>query len=253
MSATLTPTRNAHAQQVGRLTRIYSWAMLRSLTVALAVGIAVSAVLWIVMQVFGLETGTVTITEPDGTSTITTVTFISWFGIPLIAAVISAFVHNIVMGSGYTRVPLATGATRRNLTIANSVATLIGSAVLGILALAGLLLERSLIPEDGDRVFREEWLGTSIPGAVGDILLGTVGMVSVLFFALAVGVLFIRFHWIVGVVALVFLLTVMPALAERFDWGWYAWLTDFGLAQHLIMTVLGAGAYALLMRRVRVP
>ncbi|MDO5494190.1 MAG: hypothetical protein Q4G64_00570 [bacterium] len=251
-AATMTRARTANTAQLTRLSTIYSLSILQTIGIATLVGAAISGALWVGLKIFGIETGTVTYEEPDG-SAITTITFaVTWLGIPLAAAMISAFVHSIVIGSGYIRVPLTTGATRTNITIATGIGALVGALALTVLAFAILFTERLAGIQQTDSLFQTDWFGSGLGSAAGMVAVAGLATLSLLAFGHAVGLLFIRFHWIIGVGALLLLFVVLPVLAEKFDWQWYEWLTSFGLAQYLILAVLGFGAYALFLRRIQV-
>lgn len=256
MTATTTPRMyNANRDQVKRLTRVYVLDILQTIAVALAIGFLISGILWVVINALEVENGssTTTITLPEGEGTTTVVVFFSWLGIPLIGAVIAAFVHAIVIGSGYLRMPIANGATRRNVAISTSIAAGVGALVVGGYAMAVVLLERAAGLPPSESVFQHEWMGESLGENAWLVLVGTVGFFALLLAGHAVGAMFVRYVWIVGVVVLLVLMLALPLLAERFGWGWYQWLFTFGMVQHLILVVLAAGGYWFVLRRLHVP
>lgn len=246
MSASIaTRPRSANSTQLKRLSAVYSLSILQTIGIAVAIGLAVSGVLWVVLRIFGVDTGNVEIMDPDRPQVMIASFAISWFGIPLAAAAIAAFVHSIVIGAGHTRVPIANGATRTNVTLATLAASVVGGVVIIVLTLLTYLGEKLLGIAAPDSMFGG--LRTI------DVAGGMLAIFFILVAGLAIGAVFIRYHWLVGVTALVTANWILPLLAERFNWGWYSWLVEFGLIQSMILLALAAGAYAFLLRKLQVP
>lgn len=233
---------SANATQVRRLARRHVVDIFETMAWSTAVGAVITLIGWLLARWFA---GRASITI-EGEQVYST-----WFAVPLGVAFVSVFVHQIVMGAGYSRIPIAMGASRRNLTFANLISTTLATLALGLGAVLVYFLETSFNLEMVERLFDLAALGD--PSITNVILVGMVGVFSVLLFGLAVGVVFVRYHWLVGTLTLVILLMVLPILANRFHWNWYFWLGEFGLAQHLVASALAGAAYILMMRRIPVP
>ncbi|HZK05058.1 MAG TPA: hypothetical protein VFC82_04330 [Actinomycetaceae bacterium] len=239
-----TSSSSANAGQIRRLTRNLTADIFQTMAWSAVGGVVVTLVGWLFSEWSGGRVG-ITV-EGDHVHT-------TWFGITLVVALIAAFVQAIIMGAGFSRVPIAMGATRRNITIANLITTAIATITLGLAAFVVYLLESTFNLEMTERLFDAMGVDPGLGDVAIAVLIGTVGVFAGLLFGLAVGVVFVRFHWLVGVIALVLIFVVIPIAAEHFRWGWYDWFSTFGVIQGLIHTALAGAAYILMMRRLKVP
>lgn len=235
------------AQQIKSLTRSLTKSLMSTLVWSAAIGMVVTLIVWLAFRQYSIP-----LTLDDGT-VVDSAGWFAWFVIPLGVAAVSAFVHQIVAGANFTRIPIANGATRRNLTIAHLITVVIGVVVLSAAAFVVYVLEYNFNPD------AEMWIGlfgsaeVGIGAAAGFIGLAALTATSAYLFGLAAGVVFLRFHWIVGTTVLVLLFVVLPNIAEIFSWAWYAWFSSGELIPVVIQALLAGAAYILMMRRIEVP
>lgn len=232
---------SAGRRQIRRLTRHLSRSLLVTMAVAAAIAIAVVA---IGLLLTGNFLSDVNLSDAAGVDTV-------WLGAPAIAVVIVSFVHQIVAGANFTRVPIANGATRRNLTIAHLLNAAIGAVVIVAVVLLIYGLELRFGPQLLVALLEE--YGTGPVGLAWKAAMIAIGSFALLVSGLALGIVFLRFHWAVGVSVLVTFLWIMPGLELWLGWTFWAWFRSLQLIPLILNALLMVAAYALMMRRIQVP
>lgn len=245
------------ASQTSLLTRNISWEAGKSIAKAAAIGAAVSLIVFVIAWSQGWLGGAngPIITIKDETISMSEAVFnFTWFGLPAGVAAIAAFVVAIVLGASFVRIPVSLGATRSALAAAHLATGVIISAVVTLFALAMALLD-SIAGVPGNLGVIEMFSVGQGPGAVAlATLRAFVLLLSTYAFGLAIGIVFIRFHWLVGTGALIFLLMILPMALE---WAGIAWLDQMidsptPTILDAISLVLAAAAFAWMVKTLEV-
>lgn len=235
-----------------------TWEVVKSAAIAALIAGMVSLAVFLVASWQGwldAVNGPVIIIDEDPTTIAELSVNVTWFALPAGAAAVTAFVMAIVLAASWVRIPIAHGATRQALVNGHLGAGVIASAVITLFGLGMAVLDH--ITGAGRQNSIVELFG--LDGGVGGVLLGTLQafglLAGVYAFGLAIGIVFIRFSWWVGVGALIFLVMVLPALIE---WAGLPWLDSYlvnasGMTWlDLIGLVLSVAAFAWMVRTLEV-
>lgn len=253
MTTTATvPTASAASRQLRTVTIRHLREIARTLLIAIGITLVVVAAFQVAATLWGdVQDGAIIFVGDEGDE-VTIHLASSWTAVCAGAAAIAAFIHHIVVGAQDTRIEIANGTTRPNL-IAASITTAIVTALVvtalaaltyGIEGILGLPRENSLIGTILDEG------GVSLGVALLYVALGTLGA---MLFALAVGTVFIRFPWFVGVAALVTIFWAVPTITYVTGWALLEWLTTFTLWTGMLGVLAAGAAYVLMVRRMPVP
>ncbi|SNU00572.1 hypothetical protein SAMN06298212_102104 [Ruaniaceae bacterium KH17] len=130
----------------------------------------------------------------------------TWFiGPPSAVAIVVAFVVAII-NSGYSRVMIGQGATRRNIAIGNLLAAGVAWILVILFRLGEAAFERFVPSYESIETQLE--FAPGVPGYIS--LAGFVALVLV--FGALITATFQRWHWIVGVLGLIIIVLVLPVI-----------------------------------------
>lgn len=246
------------SSQTRTLTRNLTWEVIKSVAIAAIIGAVVSLAVFLLATSQGwLTEGAGPVLEIDGESvTLASAEFgFTWFGLPAAAATITAFVMAIILAASYVRIPIAHGATRTALVNSHLLTGLVSTGVITLFGLGMAVLDHVANVQNDLGVAEIFAMGDGVGAVLLATLKAFVMLLSAYAFGLAIGIVFIRFPWWVGVAALVFLMVIVPLITEALRWEWADGFlfsrSNIGLLDVLSL-VLFAGAFAWMVKTLEV-